>query len=260
MPTFTLTDHDDFTVTGVPDGLTWTATADGTVTNPIPGEGEKTVNAVTSFHIFDADGKDVTSYFTNIDLSATGTLSIKQGLPAGPGKTGEYWATVYHQAYGYEVDENTHIYIASLTGTVLTLTELTNDRRIPGDHAVWCNAEMMHLKEVPDYAYRDFWSLKPKAVRWFYRLLSYVIAPLSVCVFNNVCAERRHAWRRLLQDGSRVFHPLRQGLPDLHRPHYSSGLLPTRRRRRDLHRPDTHSRSRPRQSLAGGSRWQQCRP
>ncbi|MBO7545255.1 MAG: hypothetical protein J6T19_00910, partial [Paludibacteraceae bacterium] len=133
---FTLTDHDDFTVTGVPDGLTWTATADGTVTNPIPGEGEKTVNAVTSFHIFDADGKDVTSYFTNIDLSATGTLSIKQGLPAGPGKTGEYWATVYHQAYGYEVDENTHIYIASLTGTVLTLTELTNDRRIPGDHAV----------------------------------------------------------------------------------------------------------------------------
>ena len=55
----------------------------------------------------------------------------------------------------------------------------------PGDHAVWCNAEMMHLKEVPDYAYRDFWSLKPKAVRWFYRLLSYVIAPLSVCVFNN---------------------------------------------------------------------------
>ena len=134
--TFTLTDHDDFTVTGVPDGLTWTATADGTVTNPIPGEGEKTVNAVTSFHIFDADGKDVTSYFTNIDLSATGTLSIKQGLPAGPGKTGEYWATVYHQAYGYEVDENTHIYIASLTGTVLTLRELTNDRRIPGDHAV----------------------------------------------------------------------------------------------------------------------------
>ena len=133
---FTLTDHDDFTITGVPDGLTWTATADGTVTNPIPGEGEKTVNAVTSFHIFDADGKDVTSYFTNIDLSATGTLSIKQGLPAGPGKTGEYWATVYHQAYGYEVDENTHIYIASLTGTVLTLSELTNDRRIPGDHAV----------------------------------------------------------------------------------------------------------------------------
>ena len=55
----------------------------------------------------------------------------------------------------------------------------------PGDHAVWCNAEMMHLKEVPDYAYRDFWSRKPRAVRWFYRLLSYAIAPLSAGVFNN---------------------------------------------------------------------------
>jgi len=43
----------------------------------------------------------------------------------------------------------------------------------------------MHLKDVPEYAYRDFWSAKPKAVRWFYKLLSYVIAPLSVCVFNN---------------------------------------------------------------------------
>lgn len=43
----------------------------------------------------------------------------------------------------------------------------------------------MHLKDVPDYAYRDFWSGKPRATRWFYRLLSYVIAPLSVCVFGN---------------------------------------------------------------------------
>lgn len=43
----------------------------------------------------------------------------------------------------------------------------------------------MELKEVPDYAYRDFWSEKPPAVRWLYRIASYLIAPLSVCVFNN---------------------------------------------------------------------------
>ena len=49
----------------------------------------------------------------------------------------------------------------------------------------WCAGEMMHLKEVPAYAYRDFWSQKPPAVRWFYKLLSYIIAPLSVCLFNN---------------------------------------------------------------------------
>lgn len=55
----------------------------------------------------------------------------------------------------------------------------------PGDRAIWCAGEMMHLKEVPDYAFTDFWSKKPKAIRWFYRVLSFMIAPVSVCVFNN---------------------------------------------------------------------------
>lgn len=55
----------------------------------------------------------------------------------------------------------------------------------PGNHYTWCAGQMMHLEEVPDYAYQDFWFRKPKYIRWFYRLLSYVIAPLSVCVFNN---------------------------------------------------------------------------
>ena len=72
----TKTAHDDFTVTGVPEGFTWTATADGTVTNVKPGDGEKATNAVTSFIIYDADGADVTDQFSNIDKSATATLTI----------------------------------------------------------------------------------------------------------------------------------------------------------------------------------------
>ena len=55
----------------------------------------------------------------------------------------------------------------------------------PGRHRTWTAGEMMHLKEVPAYAFSDFWSRKPAHIRWFYRGLSYVIAPLSVCVFNN---------------------------------------------------------------------------
>jgi len=55
----------------------------------------------------------------------------------------------------------------------------------PGKHYIWCAGQMMHLKDVPAYAYKDFWSGKPKYIRWFYKLLSYIIAPLSVCVFNN---------------------------------------------------------------------------
>lgn len=55
----------------------------------------------------------------------------------------------------------------------------------PGKHCTWCAEQMMHLREVPIYAFQDFWSRKPKASRWFYRILSYLIAPLSVCVFNH---------------------------------------------------------------------------
>ena len=56
---------------------------------------------------------------------------------------------------------------------------------IPGPHATWCAGEMMKLKEVPAYAYKGFWSLKPGYIRWFYKILSYIIAPISVCIFNN---------------------------------------------------------------------------
>lgn len=49
----------------------------------------------------------------------------------------------------------------------------------------WCAGEMMHLKDVPAYAYRDFWSQKPIYSRWFYKIASYIIAPLSVLIFNN---------------------------------------------------------------------------
>lgn len=62
---------------------------------------------------------------------------------------------------------------------------IASELYFPGPRAIWCAGEMMHLKDVPGYAYKDFWSGKPKAVRWFYKLLSYIIAPLSVCIFNN---------------------------------------------------------------------------
>lgn len=56
---------------------------------------------------------------------------------------------------------------------------------LPFHRYTWCAGEMMKLKEVPSYAYRDFWSGKPKGVRWLYKIASYLIAPLSVLVFNN---------------------------------------------------------------------------
>ena len=55
----------------------------------------------------------------------------------------------------------------------------------PGRHYVWCIGEMMHREEVSAYAFRDFWSGKPKWTLWFFRLLSHLITPLAVLLFNN---------------------------------------------------------------------------
>lgn len=89
---------------------------------------------------------------------------------------------------------------------------------LPGEHYTWCAGQMMRWKEVPDYAYQDFWSQKPKWTRWFYKLLAYIITPLSVCVFNNantiavyhdsrVIGTFKNTVNKLAQGGSVVVFP-----------------------------------------------------
>ena len=56
---------------------------------------------------------------------------------------------------------------------------------LPGNRYTWCAGQMMNTKEVPAYAYKDFWSQKPKFSRPFYKLLSYIIAPLASFLFNK---------------------------------------------------------------------------
>ena len=68
----------------------------------------------------------------------------------------------------------------------------------PGKRTIWCAYQMMQWKEVPAYAYGDFWSEKPRYIRWFYKLLSYVITPFSVCVFNNAHTVAVYHDQRLL--------------------------------------------------------------
>ncbi len=63
---------------------------------------------------------------------------------------------------------------------------LVSEFYIPGKHYTWCNAQMTVLKEVPAYAYADFWAQKPRYIRWLYKIISYLIAPLSVFIFSHV--------------------------------------------------------------------------
>jgi len=62
---------------------------------------------------------------------------------------------------------------------------LCGELRFPGKRRIWCAHQMMRMKEVPAYTFEDFWSRKPKWTHWFYRILSYVIAPLAACISYN---------------------------------------------------------------------------
>ena len=56
---------------------------------------------------------------------------------------------------------------------------------LPGHKYIWCAGQLLHWGEAPDYAFTDFWSFHPKWTHWFFHLLSYLITPLAVCLFNN---------------------------------------------------------------------------
>lgn len=89
---------------------------------------------------------------------------------------------------------------------------------LPCERAIWCAGELMHLKEVPGYAFRDFWSKKPRWCRWAYRLFAYAAAPLSVCILkyahciavyrdNRVMTTMRESLKRMKEGANIVIFP-----------------------------------------------------
>lgn len=93
---------------------------------------------------------------------------------------------------------------------------------LPGQHCTWCAGEMMQLKEVPDYAFQDFWSRKPRYSRWFFRLLSYIITPLSVVVFNNANTIGVYHDSRILSTFRQTVQQLQQGYSIVIFPEYDT--------------------------------------
>ena len=94
----------------------------------------------------------------------------------------------------------------------------------PGKRKIWCAHQMLYLREVPGYAFEDFWSTKPKWIQWFFRLLSYVIAPLSVCVFKNANTIPVFRDNRLITTFKRTVSALEDGanviiFPECYTPH-----------------------------------------
>lgn len=81
----------------------------------------------------------------------------------------------------------------------------------PKNSMIWCAGQMMHLKDVPKYAFEDFWSQKPKYTHPFYKLLSYIIAPLSVVIFKNARTIGVYHDTRILSTFKATIKMLQQG-------------------------------------------------
>lgn len=62
---------------------------------------------------------------------------------------------------------------------------LSNEISYPRKKCIWCIGQVMNLKEAPKYNFNDFWSEKPKSVRWLFKLFAYISAPLSVYIFSR---------------------------------------------------------------------------
>lgn len=72
-----------------------------------------------------------TDAFTDIADGAAVTMNLTANSADGA-----YWMTFYNKLYSFEADGNTQVYKAELSGTTLTLTELTADQIVTKDNAV----------------------------------------------------------------------------------------------------------------------------
>lgn len=95
---------------------------------------------------------------------------------------------------------------------------------MPQNVYTWCAGQMMELKEVPAYAFADFWAQKPAYIRWFYKILSFLIAPISVLVFNSARTIAVHRDKRILSTFRDTIEALQSGnsvviFPEHNEPH-----------------------------------------
>ncbi len=83
---------------------------------------------------------------------------------------------------------------------------------LPDNCYTWCAGQMMKLKDVPAYAFDDFWSKKPKWQQPFFRAASYLIAPLAVVLFNNARTVAVYRDMRIMSTFKESLKMLQQGI------------------------------------------------
>ena len=99
---------------------------------------------------------------------------------------------------------------------------------MPRPHYIWCIGEMMNRKEVPAYAYEDFWPEKPRGTEWYFHLLSHLIARPMSYVLSHVHAIPVYHDARVVTTFRRSMEKLQGGadiviFPERHEPY--NGIL-----------------------------------
>jgi len=88
---------------------------------------------------------------------------------------------------------------------------LVGEFYMPKNTFAWCAGDMMNFSAVPSYAFSDFWSQKPRWTHPFYKALSYLIAPLAVCLFNNARTIAVHRDTRVIGTFKKTVKFLEEG-------------------------------------------------
>ena len=107
----------DMTVTWTTSDASVATVTDGVVT--AVGAGTATITVTATNGTVD----------TSDDKTATCAVTVSNptyNLTANPGADGEYWATFYSDASNYEASEGTKVFAVNLTGTEITMTEISD--------------------------------------------------------------------------------------------------------------------------------------
>ena len=62
---------------------------------------------------------------------------------------------------------------------------LSAELKFPYKKSIWCIGALMNMKEAPAYAMDDFFKYKSKKPLWFYKMLAYISAVVSVYMYKH---------------------------------------------------------------------------
>lgn len=96
--------------------------------------------------------------------------------------------------------------------------------KTPFRRYTWCIGNMLHIREFPKYAYKEFWGNKPKCIRWLFKIFAYMITPLAVYVFRNADVIGVYKDGRAMSTFKHSLRALEGGynivlFPECHKPH-----------------------------------------